>query len=249
MKLNQVVAIEKGVKQRAYQILTEANKLAQRADPFNGFVKTYQPNDAEGETYPAEQKRVQARVDEILKSVSRAIAEHLNLSAAKDVANCAARARVVAKLDGDEVVVIDDMPATFLLSLEKFLNDLRTFVGNLPELSQEEVWVPDPQNEALHVSQASKTHRTKKAQKALVMYPATPEHPAQTQLITEDIVVGYWTQFKFSGAISTSRKEAMLERVDTLARAVKTAREQANLQEAETFNIGSKIMNYLFNVE
>ena len=43
-KLNQIIAIEKGIKSRVYGDLTELNKAIQKPDLFNGFQKTYQKN-------------------------------------------------------------------------------------------------------------------------------------------------------------------------------------------------------------
>ncbi|MDQ3812829.1 MAG: hypothetical protein M3347_02630 [Armatimonadota bacterium] len=39
-KLNQVVAIEKGVKSRVYGEVTELHKTSQKPELFNGFIKT-----------------------------------------------------------------------------------------------------------------------------------------------------------------------------------------------------------------
>ncbi len=44
-RLNQIIAIEKGIKSRAYAELTELHKAAQKPDLFHGFVKTYQKRD------------------------------------------------------------------------------------------------------------------------------------------------------------------------------------------------------------
>ncbi|HEX5084517.1 MAG TPA: hypothetical protein VFY40_20945 [Blastocatellia bacterium] len=38
-KLNQIVAIEKGVKSRVYGEITEMRKLSQKPDLFSGFSK------------------------------------------------------------------------------------------------------------------------------------------------------------------------------------------------------------------
>ena len=58
-KLNQIIAIEKGVKARVYGELTELHKAVQKPELFNGFSKTYQKKDDDGEDLPAEKKRVQ----------------------------------------------------------------------------------------------------------------------------------------------------------------------------------------------
>jgi hypothetical protein len=70
-KLNQIVAIEKGVKSRVYGEITEMHKAAQKPDLFNGFVKTYRKKDEEGEDYPQERKKVQLEAETVLAQAAR----------------------------------------------------------------------------------------------------------------------------------------------------------------------------------
>ena len=46
---------------------------------------------------------------------------------------------------------------------------------------------------------------------------ATEEHPAQTQLITDDQIVGYVTTVKRSGAIPRELKRNLLRRIEKLS--------------------------------
>jgi hypothetical protein len=64
-KLNQIVAVEKGVKSRVYGEITEMHKASQKPDLFNGFVKTYRKKDEEGEDYPQERKKVQLEAESV----------------------------------------------------------------------------------------------------------------------------------------------------------------------------------------
>jgi predicted Zn-ribbon and HTH transcriptional regulator len=79
-----------------------------------------------------------------------------------------------------------------------------------------------------------------------VLYDATDKHPAQTQLIVEDITVGYWNVIKQSGAIPENRKKEILERIEELTKQVKSAREKANMVDAENKEIGYTLFSYLF---
>ena len=137
-------------------------------------------------------------------------------------------------------------PATNLLFLEKQLTDVKTFVGNLPELDPSESWTFDA-NASLFKSEPTRSNRTKKVQKAIVLYDATEKHPAQTQLITEDTVVGVYTQTKMSGAVPLPQKRAMLNRIDELLRAVQKAREEANAVVAADQRIGAAVFHFLLN--
>jgi hypothetical protein len=242
-KLNQIIAIEKGIKARSYSELTELNKAVQKPDLFNGFVKTYQKKDEEGEDLPPEKKRVQFVASEVLRSVERSIGELMDVTARKDWTNCAASADVVVR----GRTIIEGAPVSFLLFLEKQLTDIRTFVDNIPVLDPAENWSKD-ENSGLYKTDAIQTHRTKKVQKPIVLYPATTEHPAQTQIITEDVIAGFWVQVKQSGAMPKPVREALLERVETLLRAVKEAREEANIRdEVKAPSVGASVFGYLLD--
>lgn len=241
-KLNQIIAVEKGIKSKVYSTLTELNKLVQKSDLFNGFNKNYEKKDEEGEDLPSEKKKVQYTIAEVLKNTERSLSELITITARKDYTNTEAKADVKI---GDNVLV-PGAPVSFLLFLEKTLTDVRTLVGNLPVLDESENWNYNDKT-GLFNTEVVKTHRTKKVQKPIVLYQATAEHPAQTQLITEDIIAGYWNQIKTSGAIPKTEKAALLERVDTLLKSVKEARETANIQEeTKSPEVGEVIFDFLF---
>jgi len=240
-KLNQVIAIEKGVKSRVNAELTKLNKVVQKPDLFNGFVKSWRKINDDGEDRPGETKRVQVKADNVLEAAADTLTELFDVTAQKDFANTGAVANVV--VDGN--TLLKNVPTTYLLFLEKQLTDLKTFVGNLPTLSADEEWKED-QLASLFRTGAVATQSTKKVQEAIVKYPATPEHPAQTEMITKDVVVGHWDTVKQSGAILSSRKKVILRRVVELLKAVKFAREEANGSDAPKVQAGEAVFNYLF---
>lgn len=241
-KLNQVVAIEKGVKGRVYGEITEMHKASQKPDLFDGFVKNYRTLNEADEKYPSERKVVQLKAEDVLKKLAALSTELMDITASKDFANCAAKADVVVNNDA---VLVAGVPATHLLFLEKQLTDIYTFVGKLPTLDNADEWAKD-ETSGLFKTAAIATHRTKKTQRPIVLYEATKEHPAQTQLLTEDVLVGYWDTVKHSGALPAPRKAELLTRVETLLKAVKFAREQANSTDAPEAKIGEQVFGYLF---
>src|SRR5882672_5402099 len=194
-KLNQVIAIEKGIKGRVFSVVTDLYKVVQKPALFNGFSKTYAKRDEDSEDLPAERQRVQYNARDMLRSVANATTELMDITARKDWTNCQATGTV--EVDG--VVILADAPTTFLLFLEKQLTDMRTFVAALPVLDEAETWVFDA-NSGLHRTEPLSTHRTKKVQRPIVLYNATVEHPAQTAMITEDVIAGFWNTVKHSGA-------------------------------------------------
>ena len=242
-KLNQIIAIERGTKSKATENLSELYKAIQKPDLFNGFSRVYQPIKEGAETLPDEKKKAQFTVDDVIRSVMRTQSDVINITAAKDYTNCAAKADVT--IGG--VVIIKDAPVSYLLYLEKTVTDLRSFISHLPVLDEAEDWKYDATS-TLSRTEPTKTHRTKKVQKPLVLYDATPEHPAQTQIITEDETVGYWSQTKLSGAMSKTVKMRYLENVEKLLNAVREAREAANVvDEVKTDNIANSVFNYVFS--
>lgn len=240
-KLNQILAIEKGIKTRVYAEFTELHQATQKPVLMNGFHKAYQPRDEDGETYPPESQKVQYHAVDVLDRVGRALTELFDITATKDWANCHARASVVV----DGRTLIEDVPATYLLFLEKQLGDLATFIGKMAELDAGSDWSVDPST-GLFKTEPTATQRTKKVQRPIVLYDATEHHPAQTQLITEDVIAGQWVTVKYSGAIPAPRKKQLLARIEKLSNAVKFAREQANAVEAADKKVAKEVFDFLF---
>jgi hypothetical protein len=240
--LNQIIAIEKGIKSKAHSNISELYKKVQKPVLFNGFRKSYQPLDEnETETLPDERLKVQVTANEAMAEYVSSVSELIGVTSRKDYTNCDARADV--EVDGE--IIISKAPVSFLLFLEKTLTDLHAFVKALPVLDESENWTLDP-NSGLYRTEPIKTHRTKKTAKPIVMYQATPEHPAQTQMVTEDVIAGYWSQVKHSGAISKPAKDKMMDRIDVLHNAIKQAREAANMhEEVPVGDVGVSIFDFV----
>lgn len=240
-KLNQIIAVESGTKTKAERELSDLYKSVQNPELFKGFVKQYRPLDEEGEKFPSESKNVQMTAREALSKARSALSHLVDITASKDYANCHACADVVV----DGVTLIEKAPVSYLLFLEKKLTDIHTLVSKIPVLDAAESWTLD-QNDAMFRTEPVETVRTKKVQRALVLHPPTVEHPAQTQLITEDVTVGYWKTTKISGAVTSLAQSATLSRIEALQRAVKFAREEANQAEAREMKVADKIFGWIF---
>jgi hypothetical protein len=241
MKLNQVIAIEKGVKNKTHAGITEVYQKLQKPDLVMGVSRKYTPIDDDGEKFPSERKLVQVTVINALKTVQTQLAELFDVTATKDWANCAATAPVV--IDG--TVLLEKVPVTYLLFLEKQLVNIYTLVSKLPTLDPAEEWHFDTSS-AVYASSPSGTNKTKKVPKAFVKAVATDKHPAQVEMFTEDVVVGSWETIKFSGAIPTTMQQQILERVEKIQRAVKFAREEANSVPVTDVKLGEKVMKFIF---
>lgn len=240
-KLNQIIAVEKGVKSGAVRDLTDAHQMLQKPALLMGIARTYQPKDEEGEQLPPESTRVQVKADEVIARTGNILARLFDVTATKDWANCEARADIVV----DGRTLLPDVPVSYLLFLEKQLVDLHTFVKKLPVLDPAEAWSDDPSADVWR-TEPVRTIRTKKVPRNHVKAEATDKHPAQVEVYYEDVPVGYWTTVKFSGALPASRVNEMLERVDKLQQAVKFAREEANGREVTDRKVGEAVLAYIF---
>ncbi|MEU8515745.1 hypothetical protein AB0C76_29820 [Kitasatospora sp. NPDC048722] len=240
-KLNQIIAVEKGVKSKSFQELTQAHQDLQKPALLAGISRTYQPKDEEGEQLPPESTRVQLKAEDILRSTATTLTRLFDVTATKDWANLGARADVV--VDGQ--VLLAQVPVPYLLFLEKQLTDLFTFVRKLPVLDASESWNLDPSTDSWK-TEPVRTIRTKKVPRNHVKAEATEKHPAQVEVYYEDVPVGYWTTVKFSGALPARRVNELAERVEKLQQAVKFAREEANAVEVTDQRVGDAVFGYLF---
>lgn len=240
MRLSQVVAVESGIKSRVESEKTQLYHLVQKGDAFNGFTKKYRPLSEDGERYPDETKLVQLQVEEVLQQLTQRLVELWDNTATKDYGNTIACADVVV---GGRTF-ISNAPTTFLLWLEKQLVDLQTFIGALPVLNPDDTWTRDASS-GLYKTPVTSTHKQKKQPRPIVKYDATKEHPAQTELYMEDVLVGYWDAIKQSGAVPAVRKRQLMLRIETLSKAVKMAREEANATSVTQQSIAADIFNYL----
>ncbi|MET7368488.1 hypothetical protein ABZS61_22085 [Streptomyces sp. NPDC005566] len=240
-KLNQIIAVEKGVKSKSLQDITAAHHKVQKPVQLAGISRTYQPKDEEGEQLPPESTRVQVKTEDVLREMSASLTRLFDVTATKDWANCSARADVTV----DGRTIVREVPVSYLLFLEKQLTDLHTFVKKLPVLDASESWSLDPSTDWWK-TEPVRTIRTKKVPRNHVKAEATEKHPAQVDVYYEDVPIGYWTTVKFSGSLPAKRVNELLERVEKLQHAVKFAREEANSAEVTDQRVGDAVFGYLF---
>jgi hypothetical protein len=240
-KLNQIIAIEKGVKSQTLRDLTDAHQLLQKQAMLAGISRTYRPKDEEGEVLPPESTKVQVKAEDVIRETIDVLTRLFDVVATKDWANTNAKGDVVV----DGKVLLAQVPATYLLFLEKQLVDLHTFVKKLPVLDASDTWTFDPSSDCW-ATEPVQTVKTKKIPRNHVKAEATEHHPAQVEVYYEDVAIGYWRTVKFSGALPAQRVNELVERVEKLQEAVKFAREEANSLEVEDHKLGETIFKYLF---
>lgn len=242
-KLHQILAIETAVRTQTQKDLTKVYHGLDKIEMLTGQFNEYQPIKEDGMKLPAERKGLQVRVKDVIKNAMATIEKSFDIVAVRDFANTKAIADVVMQ---DGTVLLKDAPAPYLLWLEKQITDLHTVITKLPILPADTEWDWDPAQECYRNRHEVKTIRNEKVQEALVLYPAKDQHPAQTQLITKDVIAGHWTKTTYSGALPMPEVRAMKERAETLLAAVKLAREKANQVEAPDQKVGAPLLKYIF---
>lgn len=240
-KLNQVIAVLKTKKADALSKLNQAYHILQKPDVFMGKERTYTPKDDSGESLPSESKRVQFRVNELVNQFKDAWTNLFDVVITQDEGNSKAKANVVV----NGKAILDNVPVTTLIFLEKQLVDFRTLIEKMPVLPDSDDWVYNNEQD-IYVAREIEKARTQKIEQPIVLYEATDKFPAQTQLITKDVIVGTWREKNTSGAISYSKKRELLDRVSTLKDAIIKAREEANSLEIEDIKAGEKVFNFIF---
>lgn len=245
-KLHEVLAVEKDARGQAHTILAETKKVFAHPDLFKGQTLKYVPfSEDDAQLAESQEEKVGTTVQERLAWTAKHVGRYWDVVYQKEVANQQAKADIVLS-DGTKVA--EQVPAGMLLGLETKLKELRDSVSAMPTLDAKTQWEPRPDlGVGIWATRDEEVRiRTQKVQKPLVMYEATDKHPAQVQMVTEDVKVGKVLGRKFSGAVTSARAAEILGRVDELLRAVKRARQRANTQPVTKDKIASKLFDFMF---
>jgi len=241
MKQNQIIALVQGKKARVAKSLTAIHH-GWHKDRIAGISRIYSPLSDDGEQFPSESKVVQARVSTELEKLQKELSGLFNVVATQEYGNT----KAVADITLDGVILLKAIPITILLFLEKQLIDLKTLAQKLPTLPTDRVWTKDEAKNCW-VTQQEQTVKTQKVIEPIVKYPATKEHPAQTELISKDKTIGNWSTIHLSGALPETERDIIVSHIEKLQDAVKVAREGANSLEVEWIsNVGEVVLGYIF---
>jgi hypothetical protein len=222
-KLCQIIAIVEDVKGQTKTKLTAAYHKLQQTKLLFGISRTYAPLHEDGVKLPAESTLVQVLAKNVVDETAKYTQILFDICATRDWGNCEASADVVV----DGKVLLTKAPVPFLLFLSKQLEDLHTFVEKLPVLDPSEAWSWDTGTDCYR-TQGRQTIKTSKKPVAFVKVQATKEHPAQVDIVQQDIAEGTWSEVKFSGALPASTVIELVSRVEKLQAAVLFAKEEAN---------------------
>lgn len=247
-KLHEILAVARNLETQATKTRTElAGTFEKKRHLFAESLVTFVPVGADAEPVTEKQSGLQTTVKRELKWIKPFLANAMDAKVQIDVANNGAKADVILETGK---TLLTDIPGISLLELEKRMEELHAFVAQIPTLdpAKDFTAAPDRGNDIFQARPDVRT-RTAKVQKALVLYPATDKHPAQTQLVSEDVPTGKVTTQEWSGMITTTEKGEILERVEILARAIKKARSRANdIVVPEAPKVGDVMLSYVFGL-
>jgi hypothetical protein len=248
-KLHELLAVEGNLAGQAQKMRTEliTTTFDKKRHHFGAKRITFKPLAEGAADVTEEQSDIQTSVRAELKWIGEILAKAWDASHCIDLANATAKADLVTE---EGATLVKSVPATSLLALEKSIQELHALLAAVPTLDPAKGFQQDPQREpgVFKAREVSKT-RTKKMNRAMVMYEATPEHPAQVQLVTEDVPTGTILEQEWSSLVTPVTKSEMLDRCDRLLRAVKRARAKANETEIdqESNKIGQTLLEYVLS--
>lgn len=241
-KMHELLAVEPTLVGNFNRDTTETLKVFDRGDMFQRNTTRKEYFDAaDARLNTIETKEMASTVKKRLDWYRISASALLDALYQKDLTN--QRASNDVEVDG--VTIMNDIPATTLLMLESKLADLRKIYTAAPTISSAIAWEWDGNEELWKTRDDGVSFSTKKTAKAVVLYDATKEHPAQVKEVFEDVAIAKITKQAYSGMWTSAEKATVLGRLDKLLAAVKRARQRANEQEIVASSIGATIFDFL----
>lgn len=244
-RLHTIAAVHKGGKERAHAELTLLHREAQKPTLYGGQSKRYTPFEEEDQDLPPNvNELVQLRARDVLNSLRDVLTPLWNTEATLDATNQTANADLIV----NGVTLAANVPATYLLFLQKQLDTVRTFIDKLPTLPTTDDWTFDS-TVGYYVTPPVKTTSSRKVTVPMVLHPGTDRHPPQVVAHQKDVPAGTWETVRRSGALPTDVKKQLLARVNELQDAVKSARERANMTVVVDLTPASALLRFLLDEE
>ncbi len=244
-QLHELLAVEGDLKGEKEKIKEETKAtFSKKPGHFMESVKTLKMFDEDRKNEEGiDRHEMTSTVPDKLTYNSKAFIRYWDVKLQKESANQQAKADVVV----DGIVLLEEVPVTFLLGMEEEMKQLRKVYDAIPTLSPGYTWELDSQR-GKHIYRTQypvETHKTERTLQYRVVVQATKEHPAQVKEWNEDKPVGNYVTKTWSGMLSSAEKSAMLGKLDKIIRAVKKARQRANTQETQKLHVGKKIFDFI----
>jgi len=250
--IHELLAVEQSVKNEYVAMVAETgNTFAKKEHLFQTHSKRYEPLIEGDVDRPADDEIPQpiTTVRAKLDYFHRYLEKLADVIVQKETANSHAVENIVVQdEDGDDVILATGVPVSVLVQLQNILE--KTFVNvynTIPTLDPAKHWTLDNSaGDGMYVSEATSRMSTKKVSRPITLSPATDKHPANVQLIQEDVSVGKWVTVNYSGKITPAEKSALLERLRALQDAIGKAKARANANRVDTtIKIGKSLVDFI----
>ena len=251
-KLHEILAVEGDRKARFAKILDETQQVfSNKVNLFTASLKRlklFAPEEGQSAEEIVEQGAVTTTVAMKLNYMADVIVQYLDVVLQKETAN----QHAVADLVIGDLTIYAKLPAPFLLGLEAKFARIRKVFEAIPTVPPGTALELDENHEFKGVyktKHAVKANKTRKVTTPQVLYPATKEHPAQVDKITEDKVIGQFHADFWFGTLTPAKKSELLDRIDRVIESCKICRQKANEQEVINRYIGRQLMDYILGAD
>lgn len=248
--LHQIVAVWRGRKRRAEQILKEAKlTFTKRTEHFRGHVKRYEPFDDGVNDLPDDIKALDTTVHDKLQYVFGTVVEYVDVLMELESTNQVAKATVYFK--GQPVV--EDVPVTMLMNLETILTQWREMLTTIPTLAPGIEWEIDEDHAKKNVyrvvNDTIKMRHKQRIVPQILWEPKAPEYKQDVKLekINEQVPIGRTVQTDWCSMLTPAQKSEMLDNVDKLLEGVQDAFQRAKTTEVISAHIGQKLVDCVMN--
>jgi hypothetical protein len=245
-KLHELLAVSTNLENQANK--TRSDLMAtfdKKRHLFEQKLVTFKSNEEGVAAVTEAQSDIQSTVNKELGWIAGILSKDIDVGHQIDIANTQAKADIVTET-GETIA--KEVPATSLLQLEKHIQKFHELLVTVPTLDPAKGFQADDSREhGIFRAREVNKFRTKKVNKPLVLAPATDKHPAQVQLVTEDVTTGTIQEQEWSALLTPATKADLIERCEVLLRAVKKARARANELDLDviTHKIGGRLLDFV----
>jgi len=222
---------------------SETLRRLQDSDKQSGFEKIYAPIDEEGTQLDPQNQMVRDTAAEILQDFREQAIPRWDAEAVLCFGNQEAKGDIA--VDGN--VILRNVPVTMLLFLEDQLEHVIAYLRKAVVLRDDQEWALNEVS-GLFRSNTLTTQRNEKSVDFPVISPAQviDGHPFPAQYEKRAIVtlVGNWNTTLLSGSMSAIRRRELVERGETLLKAVRRAREEANATMVKPQSVAAPILDW-----
>ncbi len=246
-KIHEVLAAERDRSNASNIIIDEAGiTFSKKSDHFTSSTKSLTMFDELRKNENAsETSQMQTTVHDKLNHVWGVTDRAIEATLTKEMSNASGKA--IADVTVNGIVILDAMPVTALMALQKYLTRLGDMYRKIPTLHPNVEWVqaPDLGANVFQSKGTVETLKTEKALKFIELSPATKEHKAQIEKWSADVPIGKYELKHFSGMISVAMKAKYLENIELLSIAVKEAIQRGNSEEVTRFDQVAAIRSFI----